>query len=108
MWGIAPASAIPGPLCVDVGTKLAIQPLTLQKPSTAFDITRPFCLRSRFHSSGMKIRVEEIKKEDEISAHPATSPSTIPLTSGIEEAPQLLLSVEYIFITSNGLFASCS
>jgi hypothetical protein len=43
--------------------------------------------------------LKRIKKEDEISAHPAISPSTIPLTSGIEEAPQLLLSVDYIFTT---------
>jgi hypothetical protein len=43
------------------------------------------------------------KKEDEISAHPAISPSTIPLTSGIEEAPQLLLSV-LIFLPHLAIF----
>jgi hypothetical protein len=41
-----------------------------------------------------------------MSAHPAISSSTIPLTSGIEEAPQLLLSVDYIFTISRGLCAS--
>jgi hypothetical protein len=55
----------------------------------------------------VKIPVKEIKKEDEISAHPAISPSTIPLTSGIEEAPQLLLSVDYIFTIFRDLYASC-
>jgi hypothetical protein len=35
---------------------------------------------------------QEIKKEDEICTSSISS-STIPLTSGIEEAPQLLLSV---------------
>ena len=37
-------------------------------------------------------RRKEIKKEDEICTSSLSS-STIPLTSGIEEAPQLLLSV---------------
>jgi hypothetical protein len=55
----------------------------------------------------VKISAKEIKKEDEISAHPAISPSTIPLTSGIEEAPQLLLSVDNIFTISCGPYASC-
>jgi len=38
-------------------------------------------------------RRKEIKKEDEICTSSLSS-STIPLTSGIEEAPQLLLSVD--------------
>jgi hypothetical protein len=42
--------------------------------------------------------IDEKKNEDEIAAHPVLSSSTIPLTSGIEEAPQLLLSVD-IFLT---------
>ena len=41
-----------------------------------------------------------------MSAHPAISSSTIPLTSGIEEAPQLLLSVNTIFTTSRPPCAS--
>jgi len=42
------------------------------------------------------------KNEDETSAHPAISSSTIPLTSGIEEAPQLLLSVTLFYHNSPG------
>ena len=41
MWGIAPAIAIPGPRFVSVGKKLISQSLTLQRPSTFPNITRP-------------------------------------------------------------------
>jgi hypothetical protein len=40
-----------------------------------------------------RIEENETKKEDETSSTPSISSSTIPLTSGIEEAPQLLLLV---------------
>lgn len=48
---------------------------------------------SRMNCSCLSVgRVPEEKKEDEICTSSFSS-STIPLTSGIEEAPQLLLSV---------------
>ena len=45
------------------------------------------------HSAALGFGDEEIKNEDEICTSSLSS-STIPLTSGIEEAPQLLLSVD--------------
>jgi hypothetical protein len=46
--------------------------------------------------------VKEQKKEDEICTSSISS-STIPLTSGIEEAPQLLLSVIIFYHNSPGI-----
>ena len=47
----------------------------------------------------MEDRWLEIKNEDEHCTSSYSS-STIPLTSGIEEAPQLLLSVTYLYHNS--------
>ena len=49
-----------------------------------------------------RVRREGIKKEDEICTSSISS-STIPLTSGIEEAPQLLLSVIVFYHNSLGI-----
>jgi hypothetical protein len=104
MWGVAPASAIPGPRFDDVGTKLTSQSPTSQKPSARLDITHQLStgqgtiLLGYAHGAAG----EKKKNEDEICTS-SISPSTIPLTSGIEEAPQLLLSVT-IFLPHNQFF----
>ena len=61
------------------------------------DISRRLCPDLRAKKAGFTLKAEfqlgkRQKKEDEICTSSLSS-STIPLTSGIEEAPQLLLSV---------------
>jgi hypothetical protein len=52
MWGIAHASAMPGPRFVGVGSILAGQPRTSQNPSTTFDTTQR-------HTGGQEIALTE-------------------------------------------------
>src|SRR5579862_6064826 len=47
MWGIAYINAIPGSRSLGIGSKISSQPQTLQKPSSALDITRAVAKRSR-------------------------------------------------------------
>jgi hypothetical protein len=49
-----------------------------------------------------RVFTQKEKKEDEICTSSLSS-STIPLTSGIEEAPQLLLSVTILYHNSPGI-----